>query len=504
MDEQTQRVAAAVADYLEQVVHEARQGRRSGTPLATAIEAHLGTDPAALPVVTHRVDAHQHVNLDVALETLVAEHGGGTLVGVGGGDQRHHVSFGDMIHQSAMWAQFPVAAVERISLPTGPDTQREAVAFGVHLFRYAGTPVAVLESVGQQRFGESGAMLQVAAPEGVAQQLIADARRLVVERSVFRGQILTLGAGDDAYTPGVGGIGFHARPALSRDEVVLPPGALDRVERHVVGTAQHRQALRAARQHLKRGLLLYGPPGTGKTHTVRFLLGRLEGVTAILLSGTSLRFVGAAADLARALQPAVVVLEDVDLVAESRDLSPDTQPLLFTLLEAMDGVEGDTDVAFVLTTNRADLLEPALAQRPGRVDLAVEIPLPDAHARRALARLYARDLSFGTDALDEVATRTDGMTASFFKELVRRGVLLAAEAGHAVTDIELRAALEELLHDRERLTRSLLAGGGPDLEDGDEAFPDGMPPGNPGAAGVQGGLPSRPGVYLRRRGRGPG
>jgi cell division protease FtsH len=54
----------------------------------------------------------------------------------------------------------------------------------------------------------------------------------------------------------------------------------------------------------------------------------------------------------------------------------------------MEGLNSATDVTFLLTTNRADLIEPALAARPGRVDLAAELPLPDASARRALIRLY--------------------------------------------------------------------------------------------------------------------
>ena len=81
-----------------------------------------------------------------------------------------------------------------------------------------------------------------------------------------------------------------------------------------------------------------------------------------------------------------MVLEDVDLIAEHREMHMGPQPLLFTLLDAMDGLTAEADVAFILTTNRADLLEAALSQRPGRVDLAVEIPLPDEAARRALLR----------------------------------------------------------------------------------------------------------------------
>jgi ATPase family associated with various cellular activities (AAA) len=65
-------------------------------------------------------------------------------------------------------------------------------------------------------------------------------------------------------------------------------------------------------------VLLYGPPGTGKTHTVRYLLGRLRGVTAILLSGGALGMIAEACSVARALQPSVVVVEDVDLIAEER------------------------------------------------------------------------------------------------------------------------------------------------------------------------------------------
>ena len=81
---------------------------------------------------------------------------------------------------------------------------------------------------------------------------------------------------------------------------MLPEPTLDAVERQVLDVARLRERLRAAGQHLKRGLLLYGPPGTGKTHTVRYLLGSLDGATAVVLSGTALHMVSAACTLARA------------------------------------------------------------------------------------------------------------------------------------------------------------------------------------------------------------
>jgi ATP-dependent Zn protease len=136
-------------------------------------------------------------------------------------------------------------------------------------------------------------------------------------------------------------------------------------------------------------------------------------------------------------------------------------------MEALDGLAEDSDIAFVLTTNRPDLLETALVQRPGRVDLAVEIPLPDLTARRMLLDLYARGLPLSPACLGDVAARTAGTTASLAKELLRRVVLHAAEQGVPVGDQVMETVLDELLDDRERLTRSLVgAAPGPDDDSG--------------------------------------
>ncbi|WP_328469173.1 ATP-binding protein [Actinoplanes sp. NBC_00393] len=395
------------------------------------------------------------VDLDVALTEVQDGSPESRLLGIGGGEQRKHNSLSEIIDHSERHGNFPVAAVDYHSIATGPDTTRQAISFGLRLFTFDGAPVAVLQRAAEARFGQPKAQMDVlTAADGVAARLIARVRELMLLRSVLRGQVLSLGGSD--YEPGVGDIVFHRRPALTADQIILPPGILDRIVRHVAGVATHRDRLRAAGQHLKRGLLLYGPPGTGKTHTVRYLLGALPEVTVILLAGPSIAYIAEAAQMARALQPALVVLEDCDLVAESRDHHAGAQPLLFAVLEALDGLSDDADVAFLLTTNRVDVLEPALAQRPGRVDLAVEVPLPDAGARRSLIALYARGITFGAATLDRAAERSAGITASFAKELVRRAVLMAAEAGHEPGDTDLEAALDEMLAESESITRSLL------------------------------------------------
>ncbi len=457
MDQRTQDFITAFHAFLDEVVADHRERAQPGDDraLAPLLHEHLGADPRGIAVVTEEAPAYRFVDLDVALAEIQDRDERAQLLGIGGGEQRNHHSLGELLEMAGRFHQFPVGAVDYASVATGPQSTREAVSFGLRLFSYAGTPVAVLQRAAAPRYGTVTARMEILSPApGIAAALIAEVQELMVRRSVLRGQVLTLGGSD--FEPGVGGITFHQRPTLTPEDIVLPAGLLDRLHRHVAGVARHRDRLRAAGQHLKRGLLLYGPPGTGKTHTVRYLLGALPNLTVVLLSGASIQFVSDASRMARALQPALVVLEDCDLVAENRDYSPGAQPLLFEVLEALDGLDDDADVAFLLTTNRVDVLEPALAQRPGRVDLAVEVPLPDRHARRLLLARYARDIAFSPTVLDEVATSVEGTTASFIKELVRRAVLIAAEADRDATDHDLTHAAREMLDEAQNITRSLL------------------------------------------------
>jgi ATP-dependent 26S proteasome regulatory subunit len=274
--------------------------------------------------------------------------------------------------------------------------------------------------------------------------------------------------GTEVFGQGTALLSFLDRPAVRRDQVILPTEVLDGIEEQVLGVARHAGRLLASGQHLKRGVLLHGAPGTGKTHTIGYLLGQLPGVTVVVLSGTVLKLIADACSIARTLQPSVIVVEDVDLIAEEREAgSIGAHPLLFQLLNEMDGLGADLDVTFLLTTNRADLLEPALAQRPGRVDHAARLPLPDAAARRRLLRLYQGNLELDLADPEAVIARTEGVTASFIKELLRRAALRSAQDAPAasegddsaplrLTDAHMSAALGQLLDTRNQLTRVLL------------------------------------------------
>ncbi|MFF9807800.1 AAA family ATPase [Streptomyces coeruleorubidus] len=462
-----EQVGELFQEFLTAVARPGRQGGDGARDLSGRLREHLGAGAGERPVVKVAYPPYDLPNVHLALERWFAGEGRSfELIGMRGAQHHGDLTLGDILEAADRYGRFTVGAVDYAQLPVSPDAELACVSCGFYLGAEGEERFAVLLRGPQDEYGRDKVEIEVLAGEkGFADRLLAEIDVLVRELNIFRGQILSFEGSE--FGTGLGPFRFHRRPGLTRDDIVLPDGLLERVERQVVGVARRRERLRAAGQHLRRGLLLYGPPGTGKTHTIRYLLSHLPEFTVVVLSGTSIEAIGPACALARMLQPALVVLEDCDLIAEARDYGGGEQPLLLTVLNEMDGLGDDADVAFLLTTNRADRLEPALAQRPGRVDLAVDIPLPDADGRARLLGLYGSGLGLGQEITDEVVARTEGTTASFTKELVRRSVLIAAERESPRTEArDVRAALDELLSDHDRLTRRLLGvRGAEDAED---------------------------------------
>ena len=429
--------------FLETVV----QGGKRSSALADLLAAHLEVDPSSLSVVVEPMTSAQRPNLQVALDAfLAARERRSTIVGLQSPNRAHEgVSFAQALQRE--WSMLTIGSPEFSEIALGEGEVLPCLDYGIYLVQEGDQRFAILVSKAAAYNPQIQQRVEVIAqtPER-ASETIAELRRLMRERNVYRGKIVRFEANDQ-----LGGVTavIQALPRVTRDQVVLEPSTLERIERQTLVFSDHRDALLAAGRHLRRGLLLYGPPGTGKTHTLSYLIGAARGWTTILISGWGFRMLeDAVSRCAQELQPSIVVLEDVDLVAEDRALHRNAGqgPLLFDLLNKMDGLENDADIVFALTTNRVDVLERALVERPGRIDLAVEIPLPGSDGRRRLIELYAQGLDLRVDDLAPIIAGTEGMSASFIKELLRRAALLSAVAGvaPAVTRAHLDAALDEL------------------------------------------------------------
>jgi hypothetical protein len=457
MDEaEVGRFGSLFSEFLERIVHTAPAASRSGEPLVDRIESFLGSDPLGLPVVSERFRSFEHATVQLGIDRLLAEpNTRHELIGVAGGGGREHHSLTELLETARWHRAFWVGAVDYAAVQVSVDEERTCVRFGLYLIDDGRRRLAVLLRGGNPEQGMAASLEVLAQSADDARAWLAALREERATCNVLRGQVLSFEPSN--FEPGIGPVRFHRRPKLGREEVILPAGTLERIERQVVGVARHRGRLAAEGRHLKRGVLLYGPPGTGKTHSVRYLSGALKEFTVVLLAGEAIRFVAEACALARTLQPSLIVLEDCDLVAEDRSFTPFGNPLLFTVLDEMDGLGSDIDACFLLTTNRVDLLETALAQRPGRVDLAVEIPLPDAEGRRRLLDIYGKGIDLPAADVELVVDRTAGVPASFVKEMTRRATLIAAARSSASTEaMDVHAAVDELMTANETLTRRLL------------------------------------------------
>ena len=426
------------------------------------LQKHFEQDPNQLPTLTEKFPLHDHANLHRAVESKLSDPDCSVeTFGVISPHQYMAVSLSMLVAPAKSGlmggGEISEGPVEYVNIALDDDRVLPCVQSGLFLVKRGGEPLAILMS-GPMREFHPMAQIGVevmARTRDVAEGLLADFRKAMRKRNVYRGHIISLAATQ------MGGmeVKFHRLPGVNRENIILPKGVLERVERQTVRFSELSDKLLSMGRHLKRGILLHGPPGTGKTLTAMYVAQAIHDRTVLLLTGRGQGMIEQSCALARTLQPSIVVLEDVDLVAEERTRpgAACSAPLLFELLNQMDGLADDADVLFLLTTNRPDILEPALAARPGRVDQAIEIPLPDAECRHRLFELYAEELTMGAVDLQSFVRRTGGASAAFIRELMRKAALFAAdESSNSIQDQHLDEALHELVVEGGALTQSLL------------------------------------------------
>jgi hypothetical protein len=374
-----------------------------------------------------------------------------------------------------------LATNANMSMPTAPlyedvdvgeDSPVRCLQSGLWLGTLGGAKFALLLTKGEPRMSDDNIHVQVGVigAEGtpIVDRLFDKLEKAVRDSRSYRGKVLSLDQGAN-YRGQSQGIKVHKLRGVGRDEVILPRPTLELLERNVLRFVEQREKLGRFGQSRKKGLLFYGPPGTGKTHTIHYLAGALAGHTTLLISAEQVAFLSEYMTLARMLQPSMVVIEDADLIARNRSQmhNPREEALLNKLLNEMDGLKEDADVLFVLTTNRPEALEQALTARPGRIDQAIEFPLPDEDGRRKLVDLYARGTTLDREVLDEVIKRTGKVSGAFIKELMRRAVQFHLEKnGDSQADkkihlSDVQEALEEMIFRGGALNVKLLGGAAP-------------------------------------------
>jgi AAA+ superfamily predicted ATPase/ATP-dependent Clp protease adapter protein ClpS len=359
-----------------------------------------------------------------------------------------------------------ISAAQFRDVDIGDDVPIRCLENGLWLGRDGDLRYAFVLSFNREYGCEAYSHVEIAVPAGeegagFVRRCFAELEAAISLARSYRGKVLSL-EGEANYRGRSHGIMVHRLPHVRRDEIILPEPTLKLLDRNVIRFIESREALRRLGQSTRKGILLYGPPGTGKTHTIRYLAANLPGHTTLIITAEQMGLLPHYMALARLLQPAMVVIEDVDLIARAREdmNSPCEESLLNSLLNEMDGLKDNADILFVLTTNRPEQLEGALASRPGRVDQAIEVPLPDEIGRARLVRLYGGGLTLTDAIVTDAVARTGGVSAAFIKELMRRVAQsnVMRTDGGSVSSADLAEALDDMLFTGGTLNVRLLGG----------------------------------------------
>ncbi|MDJ0791533.1 MAG: ATP-dependent zinc metalloprotease FtsH [Acidimicrobiia bacterium] len=255
-------------------------------------------------------------------------------------------------------------------------------------------------------------------------------------------------------------------PKVMFDDVAGADEAVEELQ-EIKEFLAHPQKFRAMGAKIPKGVLLYGPPGTGKTLLARAVAGE-AGVPFYSISGSDFveMFVGVGAsrvrdlfDQAKQNAPSIVFIDEIDAVGRHRGAGlggghDEREQTLNQLLVELDGFDVKSGVIVIASTNRPDILDPALL-RPGRFDRQIVVDRPDLVGREAILEVHAKGKPLADDIdLGVLARQTPGFTGADLANLINEAALLAARRGDdMITMPILEEAIERVIAGPERKSR---------------------------------------------------
>ncbi len=435
-----------------------------GSQLQKKLLKHFAVPAREIATAGRQFPITARIDIQSGLESLLKRDPQTKLVGLVSMNSHEGLTFAQML--GGQHFHVDVGPLQYDEIDVGDPIPVRCLKNGLWIGEEKGLPFAVMLAPGG-RFGfQTGVGVEIAVAAGergaqFSQDFFRQLEQAISEGRSYRGRIISLEAHHHAMGGG-SSVKVHRLAKVNREDVILPQKTLATLDRNIAGFMAARETLKTMGFQSRKGLLFYGPPGTGKTHTIHYLASQLPNHTTLLVTAEQVGLIDEYFRLARFLQPSMMVIEDIDLVARERThmRTGFEEVLLNKLLNEMDGLREDSEVLFILTTNRPDQIEPALVSRPGRIDQAIEFPLPDEEGRAKLTKLYARELQIQDDLLDLIVRRTKGVSAAFIKELLRRCAQFQIETvgDKLLTQAAVDAALEEMLFAGGALNRRLLGG----------------------------------------------
>jgi len=220
---------------------------------------------------------------------------------------------------------------------------------------------------------------------------------------------------------------------------------------------------------IPKGALMVGPPGTGKTLLGRAVAGE-AGVPFFYISGSDFveMFVGVGASRVRDMfeqakknAPCIIFIDEIDAVGRHRGAglgggNDEREQTLNQLLVEMDGFDPSEAIIVIASTNRPDVLDPALL-RPGRFDRQVVVPNPDINGRERILRVHMKNVPLAADVeVKTIARGTPGFSGADLANLVNEAALMAARKNRRmVTQRDFEDAKDRVMMGAERKSMAM-------------------------------------------------
>ena len=239
------------------------------------------------------------------------------------------------------------------------------------------------------------------------------------------------------------------------DDIVLTPDQRRGLQKNIVKFIENIELYEAKNLPTSRGCLVTGPPGTGKTLTCSAIMNQVES-TIIYITSEDINERGQIAELyeiARNHSPTIMVVEDIDTLGGIDRIKGGDHPILGEFLNCLAGVESNSGVITVATTNYPEYLDKALVDRPGRFDLRLDFGLPDGKLRKYILKKYLSNFNHKKIDLEPLIKDTEGLTGAHLKEMVMMAYMDALETSDykkttKITQTQLSEALKVLTSNR--------------------------------------------------------
>ena len=257
--------------------------------------------------------------------------------------------------------------------------------------------------------------IQVEAPSRMEKEIedfITSIRTIVEKENFYRGKSFEYGYRHHFLKPG-------KRPWES---IILSPEIKDEIRANTVGFLKKREWWSDYGIPTRRGIILAGQPGTGKTIVCKALMAEAEGMTCITTNAYGIdedEYITELYEMAQDLSPSIVIIEDIDLIGQSRsEFGYQKGSALLSLLNVMDGIEENREIITVATTNCLDTLDKALGERPSRFDRVIKLGQPTLEQRREFIKLLGRKIPMDEVTQDYIARRSEYCTPAQLQEIV--------------------------------------------------------------------------------------